>query len=174
MTQLYEPRIIYLEHMEDNVLTNAISVTLQDPASPATFGIRESITQKIVVQPNAPTVRIGTGQYEYNIDSLNTQLEYEVFWKVINSHGDIEFLLGVIPIVVSVSGGDGPKVPAALIGTGLPIDCDLDGYTDGYKYDIDRDGYYEAYDFDGDGTIDQYDVGKVRHLCGSCGTHYYG
>lgn len=161
------PRVIFLEHQENGVLTNAISVTLCDPTG--IYGIRESLTEATSIPPNTPTTHVGTGQYEYDISNLDRQTEYEVFWKVIDSQGNTEYIIGLIPKVKITSGGTGPVVPSGAIG--VPVDMNDDGYFiegfdgyDGYKYDLNNDGYFESYDFDNDGTIDMIDTGLVHGL----------
>jgi hypothetical protein len=158
------PRIAFLEHVQDNILVDALSVTLEDPTG--SFGIRELLTEVVTVPPGAPTVHVSLGMYEFNINLLNKQLEYEIFWKVIDTFGNTQYIYGLIPKVTTKSGGGGPTVPSGAIG--VPVDLNDDGYFipdfdgwDGYKYDLNDDGYYESFDFDNDGTIDAVDVGKV-------------
>jgi hypothetical protein len=162
-----KPRIAFLEHLEGNVLTDAISVTLQDPSG--SWGIREALSENVAVPPGVPTVRVAVGQYEYNIDALNNQIEYEIFWKVVNTSGNIEYILGIIPkLQLQGAGSGGPVVPEGA--TGIPVDFDMDGYVDGYAYDLEgNDGYYESYDTNGDGVIDAIDKGTVLSP-----NYYYG
>jgi hypothetical protein len=168
------PRIAFLEHTENGVLTDAAEVTLRDPSG--TWGIRESLTETIVVSPGAPTTRVAVGMYEFNIDSLNTQIEYEIFWRVVDSGGNIQYHLGLIPkLTPSGVGSGGDMVPPDLIGDpdrSDPIDCNNDGYADGYSYDLDGDGYNESFDFDNDGSIDAVDYGTVHGPI--YGSHYIG
>ncbi len=162
-----EPRVAFLEHLEGGVLTDALSVTLEDPSG--AWGIREVLTGNIAVPSGAPTVRVDVGMYEYNVDALNSQIEYEIFWKVINTAGNIEYILGIIPVLeIASDGSGGTIVPPEVLADPTryeAIDCDGDGYadgSDGYRYDLDGDGYFESYDFDGDLAIDQIDVGTVQ------------
>lgn len=165
------PRVAFLEHVQNGVLTDAYSVTLEDPTG--TFGIRELVTENLVISPGAPTVHVGVGQYEYNIDSLNKQIEYEIFWKVIDSTAETQFIYGIIPIVTPASSATGMPVPPNQVGHGRPSDPDHDGDIDGYEYDLALDGYVDAYgvrhgdgyaigfDFNNDGIIDALDIGTV-------------
>ena len=158
-----EPRIAFLEHVENGVLTDATSVTLADPSG--TWGIREAVSENIVVPPNTPVVRVDVGMYEYDISSLNPGIEYEIFWKVIDTGGNTEYILGIIPIQqVEGAGSGGPAVPADILedeSRRMGLDCDDDGYIDGYAYDLDGDGYFEAFDWNNDTIIDQVDVGTL-------------
>lgn len=156
-----KPRIAFLEHVENGVLTDAQSVTLADPSG--MWGIREAASEAVVIPPNTPVVRVDIGMYEFDISSLNTQIEYEIFWKVINSAGNVEYVLGIIPVLETGSeGSGGPTIPPELDGYGIAVDIDGDGVIDGYKYDLDGDGYAESYDLDFDKTIDQVDIGTVK------------
>lgn len=159
-----EPRVAFLEHLEGGVLTNATSVTLSDPDG--NWGIREAATEATVVPAGAPTVNIGTGLYEYDISALNPQIEYEIFWCVIDSTGNIEYIFGLIPTQeIKGAGSGGAVVPADILADPSRrqgIDCDNDGYADAYAYDLDGDGTFESFDFDGDNIIDQVDYGTVK------------
>lgn len=171
------PRIAFLEHTENQVQIDATQVTLEDPSG--TWGIRESLTEVIAIGPGATTVHVTTGMYEFDISSLNKTLEYEIFWKVIDSAGNLEYIYGIIsPAPIPAGGSGGPSVPSDLVGSGIPVDIDNDGYIDGYGYDLfndinggpggqGQDGYVDSYDFDGDLKIDQVDRGLVG---GGCGT----
>jgi len=158
------PRIVFLEHVQNGVLVDAASVTLQDPTG--VFGIREAVSEIVTIPPGAPTVHVGTGQYEYNIGSLNTQIEYEVFWMVVDTFGNTQFIYGIIPIVTPSTNAPGPQVPINQVGHGTPIPGDPDGYSyiipwDGYidAYGI-HDGYAVGYDYNNDNVIDQLDIGR--------------
>lgn len=171
------PRIIFLEHLENDVLTDATSVSLSDPTG--SYGIRESLTEEMIVPANTPATRVGTGQYEFDISALDRQTEYDVFWKVIDSNGNIEYIYGVIPKVKVKEVGSGPTIPAGAVGESVELPNDsyfadgyfghLDGIVDAYKYDLDGDGIAESWDFDFDGTIDAVDVGKTSSGSGMLG-----
>ena len=92
------PRVIFLEHREQGVLIDASLVTLEDPSG--TWGIREQITETTTIPPGAPTIHTSIGSYEFNIDSLSRDIAYDVFWKVIDSFGNLEYIYGQIPKVV--------------------------------------------------------------------------
>lgn len=157
------PRVAFLEHIQDNVLVDAYSVTLADPSG--SYGIRALLSEVVVIPPGVPTVHVSLGMYEFNIAALDKQLEYEIFWKVIDTFGNTQYIYGLIPKVKTKTGGSGPAIPSGAIGKRIDFDHEgyyapgFDGY-DGYSYDLDGDGYYESFDFDNDGTIDAVDVGK--------------
>lgn len=173
------PRIIFLEHLENGVLTDATSVTLADPSG--SYGIRESLSEETVVPASSPATRVGLGQYEFDISLLDRQTEYDVFWRVLDSNGNVEYIYGVIPKVKTKETGDGPQVPAGAIPeiVELPNEAyfadgyygHLDGVIDAYKYDLDGDNIAESWDFDNDGRIDSVDVGKAASGVGGKGAH---
>lgn len=88
-------RSIFAENLEDDILINATTVVLADPT--AAFGIREVISGSVVVAAGAATVNTAVGVYAYDIDALNVALEYEAYWKITRSNGDIEFEQTMIP-----------------------------------------------------------------------------
>jgi len=162
---MVQPRVAFLEHVQGGVPIDALSVTLQDPEG--TYGIRELLSLAVAVPPGVPTLHVGLGMYEFNIDSLDKALEYEIFWKVIDTFGNTQYIYGIIPKVTTATIGGGPLVPSGAVG--IPIDLNNDGYYipsfdgyDGYAYDLNNDGYYESFDFDNDGTIDAIDLGTVK------------
>jgi len=160
MTTSTNPRVIFIDHKENGTYVNALSVTLQDPTG--SFGIRESISGTIIVPPGTPVSKIGTGQYEYDIDSLNIAISYEFYFKVITQAGAVQYVYGVIPVVETTSSVDGIPIPPELIGTGTPVDIDGNGTIDGYAYDIYGDGYSRGFDLTNSGVITALDVGTVQ------------
>lgn len=88
-------RSIFVENLESDVLVNAVSVVLEDPT--AAFGIREVISGSVVVAAGAAVVNTAVGVYSYDISALNVLLEYEAYWKITRSNGDIEFEQTLIP-----------------------------------------------------------------------------
>ncbi len=88
-------RSIFAENLENNVLINATTVVLEDPTT--TFGIREVVSGTVVVAVGAATVNTAVGVYSYDIDALNVALEYEAYWKITRSNGDVEFEQTLIP-----------------------------------------------------------------------------
>lgn len=150
-------RVIFIEHKKDGVLTDALSVTLADDTS--TYGIREKVSQVIVVPPGVPVPKVSTGVYEYDVSSLDTSIDYEYVFKVIDLSGQIKFIFKTLPKLVIVPLGSGPEVATGIIG--VPVDVDSDGYIDGYAYDLlDHDGVVESFDFNDDRRIDAIDVGS--------------
>lgn len=162
-----KPRIAFLEHVENGVPTDAASISLQDPTG--SWGIREALSETIAIPAGVPVTRVGVGMYEFDISTLNNQIEYEIFWRVVNTDGNIEYILGIIPkLQLQGAGSGGPVVPAGA--DGIPVDFNMDGVIDGYAYDLEgNDGYYESFDTNGDGIIDAIDKGIV-HAPG----YYYG
>ncbi len=88
-------RSIFVENLENDILINATSVVLADPT--AAFGIREVISGSVVVAAGAATVNTAVGVYSYDISALNVLLEYEAYWKITRSNGDVEFEQTMIP-----------------------------------------------------------------------------
>lgn len=88
-------RSIFVENLESGILTNAVSVVLEDPT--ASFGVREVVSGSVVVAAGAATVNTAVGVYSYDISALNVSLEYEAYWKITRSNGDIEYEQTLIP-----------------------------------------------------------------------------
>ena len=64
-----EPRIAFLEHLESGVLTDAQSVTLADPTG--SWGIRESLSEAVIIPAGVPVNHTGLGEYEFDISILD-------------------------------------------------------------------------------------------------------
>ena len=174
-----KPRTIFLEHMENGILTDPASVSLEDPSG--TWGIRELNSQIVAIGPGSVPVRENLGVYTYNIDSLDKRFEFEAYWKVIDTYGNTDYIYGIIPDAIVEGEVINPGEEVPIDQEGVPVDLDGDGVIDAYGYDLfdDRDGYcgqsshgkgqdgyLDSYDLNGDGFIDQIDVGKP--IVGGC------
>jgi len=96
-------RNITVTNYESGIPTDASAVTLADPT--AAYGIRETITGNVVVASGAATVNEDTGLYTYDITLLDTTLEYEYYFRIARTSGDVEFISGTIPIATFLPTG---------------------------------------------------------------------
>lgn len=156
-------RNITFEYKQNQVLTDVATCIFQDPNN--TFGIKELQTGTIVRAPGTILQRIAIGKYIYPIDDLDKAKQYIYYIKVITLNGQIEYILGMVDKLIVQPISDKPVVPEGMSGT--PVDINLDGYYEGYKYDLYgyengiKDGYQESFDLNNDKIIDMIDIGTV-------------
>lgn len=87
-------RQIFVENYESGVLADATSVVLSDIT--AAYGIRVKATGVVAVAAGTATTKESTGVYTYDIDGLDTDIEFEYVFKITRDSGGIEYVEGEI------------------------------------------------------------------------------
>ena len=78
-------KTIFINYKINGELQNAYSVVLTD--STGTYGIRETSSSIVIVQPNTEVENPSTGVYQYQFTQVQNNIQYDVAWKIIEAEG---------------------------------------------------------------------------------------